>query len=255
MRKARIIAHLEVKGDNVVKGIRMEGLRRVGRPQDLSLHYFENGIDEIIFNDIVASLYGRNQLADLVSEAAARIFVPLCVGGGVRSVDDFRLLLRAGADKIAVNTQLHKTPELITKAASMFGSQCVVAHIQAKYRKEGYWEAYSENGRERTRKDAVKWAAKLESLGAGEILITSVDRDGMRKGLDHAFIAEVASSVSIPVIASGGTANAQDIATAVLEGGANACAVGNLFHFNVETVSGLKEQLRSLGVQTRRTEG
>ena len=252
MKKVRIIAKLEVKGEHVVKGIRMEGLRKVGTPDELARKYFHAGIDEIFFVDIVASLYGRNNLSTLVSMTAEDIFIPLTVGGGIRSIEDFRDLLRAGADKISINTQAMKTPQIITEAARIFGSQCVIVSIQAKRQKDGTWEAYTENGRERTGLDAVRWAEKAASLGAGEIFLTSVDRDGTRYGLDHELIEKVTSCVSIPVIVSGGTNSVADMAQAVLRENANAIAIGNLLHFHHETVVSLKEKLQNQGVIVRR---
>ena len=193
MNKLRIISKLEIKSNNVVKGIRMEGLRKVGDPESLCREYFDGGTDEIIYEDIVASLYGRNNLVDIISRAAEELFIPLTAGGGIRSLDDFYNLLRAGADKISINTHAVKNPNIINEAAKSFGSSCVIVAIQAKKQTDGSWEAYIENGRERTSINAIEWAKEAESLGAGEILLTSVDFDGTMKGLDHELIKKVVS--------------------------------------------------------------
>jgi len=251
MKSIRLISRLEVKGPNVVKGIRMEGLRVVGRPEDLMFKYYQSGVDEIIFNDIVASLYGRNNLTNLVKKASEKIFIPITVGGGVRSLDDFHRLLRAGADKVSFNTHAVKMPQLITEAAKVFGRQCVIVEIQAKKMPDGSWEPYIDNGRERTKLDVVEWAIRVEELGAGEILLTSVDRDGTTYGLDLDLIRAITEVVSIPVIATGGTSSAADIVSAVTQSNANAVAVSHLLHFNKTTVSALKEELQAAGIRVR----
>ncbi len=251
MHKVRIITKLEVKGENVVKGIRMEGLRKVGVPDELCRKYFEQGIDEIVFEDVVASLYGRNQLTTLVSSAAEDIFIPLCVGGGVRSIEDFRSMLRSGADKVSINTQAIKTPEIITQAAQIFGSQCVIINIQAKRREDGSWQAYTENGRQPMGVTAVEWAKKAQELGAGEILLTSIDRDGTKYGYDQELIKAVTSQVRIPVIAAGGASTVEDMAKVILEGRANALCISHLLHFNKMTVADIKNGLRPYGIIVR----
>lgn len=254
MKSVRLIARLEIKGRNVVKGIRMEGLRVVGRPEDLMDRYFAQGIDEFIFVDIVASLYGRNHLSELVSMASESIFVPLTVGGGVREVEDFHRLLSSGADKVTINTNAVKTPNLISEAATVFGSQCVVVEIQAKKSiRGGSWEPYIENGREHTGQDVVEWAREVEQRGAGEILLTSVDRDGTTQGLDLELISTLTEAVAIPVIACGGTRSADDIIRAVNEANANAVAVSHILHFEKTTVSSLKTDLIDAGLMVRPT--
>ncbi len=248
--KIRLISRLEIKGRSVVKGIRMEGLRVVGTPGDLMEKYFRGGIDEIIFIDTVASLYGRNNLSEIVSMAADYIFVPLTVGGGVRSMDDFYRLLRAGADKVSINTHAFSEPELITQAAKAFGSQCVVVSIQAKH-KEGRFEPFTDNGRQRTHRDAVEWVREVVDRGCGEILLTSVDRDGTCHGLDHDLIKAVADAVNVPVIAAGGSRDTADIAQAVLKDGASAVAVSHLLHFGKTDVATLKTELAAAGISVR----
>jgi imidazole glycerol-phosphate synthase subunit HisF len=253
-KTARLITRLEVKGNFVVKGIRMEGLRRVGTPAELTRKYFEAGIDEIIYNDIVASLYDRNHLTDLLSMAADQIFIPIVAGGGVRTLEGIRALLHSGADKISINSAAVRVPELITKASEIYGAQCIVVEIQAKKRGPSLWEPYIENGRERTEKDLVVWAKEAEDRGAGEILLTSVDLDGTTYGLDIEMIAAVTDAVKIPVIAAGGTRDADDIAAAVMQGGANAVSVSHILHFDKQSISNLKAKLRNLGVDTRHTD-
>lgn len=251
MKKVRIIPRLEIKSRHVIKGIRMEGLRQVGLPEEMCIHYFDQGADEIFFVDTVASLYGRNHLADLVSMASERIFVPLGVGGGIRCVEDFHALLCAGADKITLNTQAITTPELITKAANVFGSQCVIVSIQAKRQNQDYWEAYTLNGRERVEVDALAWAKEAESRGAGEILLTSIDRDGTKKGMDIELIQNISAAVKIPVIAAGGVGSVQHIIEAVNQGGANAVALSNILHFGIKTIRDIKRELLENDIQVR----
>ncbi len=248
----RLMTRLEIKGDQVVKGIRMEGLRKVGAPHDLMARYFEQGIDEIVFNDIVATLYGRNHLTDLLQSASAGLFIPLTAGGGVRTLDGFHGLLRSGADKVSINSEAVRNPALITEAARVFGSQCVVVEIQPKRLADGAgWEPYIENGRERTHLELLTWAREVEDRGAGEILLTSVDRDGTTHGLDVDLVSQVTATVGIPVVAAGGAKGPDDIADAVLTGRANAVSVSNLLHFGKTTVPALKGALAERGVHVR----
>ena len=251
MKKLRIIAKLEINGNYVVKGIRMEGLRKIDYPATLCAKYFNEGIDEIYYEDIVSSLYGRNNISDFVTEAAKEMFIPLIVGGGVRSLDDFYRLLRCGADKISINTQAIHTPEIISEASKSFGSSCVIVSIQAKKQKSGSWEAYIENGRERTSVDVIDWVKRVEDLGAGEILLTSVDYDGTMRGLDIELIKKVTSLVSLPVIASGGTSSVDDIVNASIDGNASAIALGHLLHFNKVSIKDIKVGLNNNGIETR----
>jgi imidazole glycerol-phosphate synthase subunit HisF len=250
MPKIRIIPRLEVKGENVVKGICMEGLRVVGKPHDLCETYYLQGADEILFIDIVASLYNRNHLHELVSRSTEKIFLPVCVGGGVRSMDDFRALLRAGADKISINTQAVRTPEIITQASRVFGAQAVIVSIQAKRQSDGSWEVYNENGREKTDLDAVDWAEEVVRRGAGEILLTSVDRDGTRDGLDFDLIERVIDRVTVPIVVGGGVGSIQDI-TRAAEIGASGITVANLLHFKRTTIAEIKDAMLDQGVAVR----
>jgi len=237
----RLIARLDIKGPNLIKGIHLEGLRVVGDPQEYARRYYEAGADELVYMDIVASLYGRNNLTEIVKRAAQDIFIPMTVGGGVRSVDDAKQLLRAGADKIAVNTAAIARPELITGISRRFGSQCMVLSIEAKQVGENKWEAYTDNGRERTGVDVVEWAIKGCGLGAGEILLTSVDREGTRKGFDVALVRAVATAVPIPVIASGGMGTTEHLVEVIKIGEADAVAMADVLHYNRISMSQIRE--------------
>jgi len=251
MANIRVIPRLDIKGPNLVKGIHLEGLRKLGPPGEFAARYYAQGADELVYMDIVASLYGRNNLTEIVEQTARAIFVPLTVGGGVRSVSDVKTLLRAGADKIAVNTAAIKDPSFLTAVARAFGSQCVVLSIEAKKQNDGRWEAYTDNGRERSGVDAVAWARKGESLGAGEILLTSVDREGTRKGFDLDLIAAVSGSVNIPVIACGGAGEAGHFREAVEIGKADAVSAAYVLHYNEMTVGSIKEALSGAGCEVR----
>ena len=200
----RIIARLDIKGANLIKGIHLEGLRVVGDPQVHAEKYYNDGADEIIYMDTVASLYGRNNLLDVVTRATEHVFVPMTVGGGIRSVEDARALLRAGADKVAINTAAVKDPSLISKISDVWGSSTIVLSIEAKRTAPGKWEAYTDNGRERTGLDVVQWAEQGAQLGAGEIFLTSVDQEGTKNGFDCDLVSAVTKSVDIPLVASGG---------------------------------------------------
>lgn len=249
--RARVIPRLDIKGPNVVKGIHLEGLRVVGDPAELARRYYEQGADELLYMDIVASLYGRNNLLDIVEKAAQAIFIPLTVGGGVRSLDDVRKLLRAGADKVALNTAAVKRPELLTEAARSFGSQCVVLSIEAKRRGPGQWEALTDNGREKTGLDAVAWAARAAELGAGEILVTSVDQEGTGKGYDLELVRAVATSVPVPVIAAGGAGSPAHAVEAAVRGRADAVSLAALLHYGRSSIPEMKAALVAGGVAVR----
>lgn len=253
MSNVRLIARLDIKGPNLIKGVHLEGLRVVGDPQAYAEGYYRDGVDELIYMDIVASLYGRNSLTDIVRHTAEKIFVPLTVGGGIRSVDDVRDLLRAGADKIAINTAAMHRPELISEIARRFGSQCVVLSIEAKQRREGGWEAYVDNGRERTGVDVVAWARRGEQLGAGEILLTSVDQEGTRKGMDCELISAITDVVKIPVIASGGAGSPDDVVKAVAAGHADAVAMADILHYKRYPLSAIRTAAAQAGIHVRRT--
>lgn len=251
MKKIRLIPRLDIKGPKLIKGVHLEGLRVLGDPQEFARRYYEQGADELLYVDVVASLYGRNSLHDIVSRAARDVFVPLTVAGGIRSVDDVKAILRAGADKIGINTAATKRPELIREVARKFGSQCMVLSIEAKRLSENRWEVYTDNGRERTGMDVVEWAQRGVELGAGEILMTSVDREGTREGFDTALLAAVTSVVPVPVIASGGMGRAEDVGSAVHGGGVDAVAMADILHYGRATLSDIRSTARAAGLQVR----
>lgn len=251
MKRIRLIPRLDIKGPNLIKGVHLEGLRVVGEPQSFARDYYDQGADELLYVDVVASLYGRNNLHDIVSRAARDIFVPLTVTGGIRTVDDVVTLLRSGADKIGVNTAATKRPELISEIARKFGSQCMVLSIEAKNIGPGRWEAYTDNGRERTGLDVIEWAKRGVELGAGEILLTSIDREGTRGGFDLDLVASVSRSVRVPVIASGGMGKLEDIARVVLEGSADAVAMADVLHYKRLQISQMRDAAHAAGLATR----
>ena len=210
MSNLRIIPRLDIKGKNLIKGVQLEGLRVMGDPHEFALDYYRAGADELVYMDIVASLYGRNNLSDIIRRAADQVFIPITVGGGIRSVEDARHILRSGADKVAINTAAIARPELISEVARHFGSQAMVLSIEAKQVAHGKWEAYTDNGRERTGLDVLQWVQRGVEMGAGEILLTSVDREGTRKGFDIDLISQVSRLATVPVIASGGMGSIED---------------------------------------------
>jgi cyclase len=251
VRNIRIIARLDIKGPNLIKGIHLEGLRVVGSPGEHALRYYLQGIDELIYMDCVASLYGRNHLGSIVSSAAKDIFVPMTVGGGIRSVDDATQILRAGADKVAINTAAVSNPQLITEVARRFGSQCMVLSVEAKKVGHERWEVYTDNGRERTGLDVIEWVKRGVASGAGEILLTSVDREGTRKGFETALVRAVAAEVSVPVIASGGMGKPDDLVDVVLAGGADAVAMADILHYKRADVGGIRTIAKAAGLGVR----
>lgn len=251
MRNLRLIARLDIKGPNLIKGIHLEGLRVIGSPAEHALRYYQQGADELIYMDCVASLYGRNHLADIVSAAANDIFVPMTVGGGIRSVDDATQILRAGADKVAVNTAAVADPNLISRIAHRFGSQCMVLSIEAKQKSSGHWEVYTDNGRQHTGLDVLEWVKKGVALGAGEVLLTSVDREGTRKGFDCELVKAVTAEVSVPVIASGGMGTAEDILPVVRDARADAVAMADILHYRRATIGDVRSVARAAGFGVR----
>ena len=250
MAKVRLIARLDIKGPNLIKGVHLEGLRVLGDPQQFARDYYEQGADELIYIDIVASLYGRSKLTDIVRRAAHDVFVPMTVGGGVRNVDDVRDLLRAGADKVAINTAAVRRPELITEVSRRFGSQCMVLSIEAKQQNDGRWEVFTDCGRERSGVDAVQWAQRGVELGAGEILVTSIDREGTRKGFDIALTQAITQAVCVPVIASGGYGQASHLGE-VVAAGADAVAVADALHYKRTTLYELRRVATDAGIPVR----
>ena len=250
MYAKRIIPCLDVKNGRVVKGMSFVNLVDAGDPVECAKQYDKEGADELVFLDITASSDSRNITIDMVEKVANSIFIPFTVGGGIRSVDDFNLLLRAGADKVSVNSAAVHRPELISEAAYKFGSQCVVAAIDAK-RKENGWEVYVNGGRTPVGLDAVEWAVKCEQLGAGEILLTSMDEDGQKKGYDIALTRAISEKVSIPVIASGGAGKKEDFLELFHHKGIDAGLAAGIFHQKLLTIRDLKEYLNANGVEMR----
>ncbi|MBM4002636.1 MAG: imidazole glycerol phosphate synthase subunit HisF [Planctomycetes bacterium] len=228
----RVIPRLDIKGPNLVKGVHMEGLRVLGKPEQFARHYYESGADELLYMDVVASLYGRNSLLDLIERTAREVFIPLTVGGGIRSVADIRRVLRAGADKVAINTEAVRRPEFICEAAHVFGSSTIVVSIEAIRQSDGRYLAYTDCGREWTGLDAVDWAVKAAELGAGELLVSSVDRDGTGKGFDVELTRQIARLVSVPVIASGGAGQLEHVCEVVDRGSADAVGLASLLHYD-----------------------
>ncbi|MFO0388290.1 MAG: imidazole glycerol phosphate synthase subunit HisF [Alphaproteobacteria bacterium] len=251
MSRVRLIPRLDVKGPNLIKGIHLEGLRVIGDPHEYAVRYYQQGADELLFMDIVASLYGRNNLSDIIERAVNSVFIPITVGGGIRSIEDGIHILRSGADKLAVNTAVVARPGLITEMAERFGSQCVVLSIEAKRVSAGKWEAYTDNGREHTGLDVVEWARQAVSLGAGEILVTSVDQEGTRKGYDAELIQAVASAVSVPVVASGGMGKPEDVVAAVCDGKADAVSMADILHYNRATLADIRSAANAAGIDVR----
>lgn len=247
---------MDIKSPNLVKGIQLEGLRKLGDPNEFARRYYQQGIDEIIYEDIVASLYERNSLLDIIEKTTHDVFVPITVGGGLRSVEDVAAALRAGADKVSINTAAIKKPTIIKEVAQRFGSQCMVLSIQAK-RNRGYWEAYYDNGREHSGKDVVEWAVQGQELGAGEILLTSVDQEGTARGFDIELVKAITDSVSIPVIASGGMGSLTDSVEVVSKGNADAIAMAHVLHYGHYSVDQVRTNCieNQIPVRTCKSQG
>lgn len=231
-KSIRIIPRLDVKGPNVVKGVHLEGLRVLGRPEEMGRYYYENGADELFYQDAVASLYGRNHLDELIKRIAKEIFIPLTVGGGLRTIEDMQKVLLAGADKIAINTAAIKNPNIIELASKYFGSSTIVVSIEAIKQPDGSYLAFTDNGRDFTGVEVLNWAKKAEDLGAGEIVITSVDREGTGQGFDLELVKKISENVSIPVIAHGGAGSLHHIYEVIEAGKADAVAISSLLHYN-----------------------
>jgi len=249
----RIIPCLDVTAGRVVKGVNFVGLRDAGDPVEIARRYNEQGADELTFLDITASSDGRDLILGIISEVASQVFIPLTVGGGVRSAADVRRLLNAGADKVSINTTAVQHPEVVEEAAGRYGSQCIVVAIDAKQVSGATdrWEVYTHGGRRATGHDAVEWARRMQTLGAGEILLTSMDHDGTRNGFDLALTRAVSDAVDIPVIASGGVGNLDHLAEGVLLGHADAVLAASIFHYGEWTVRQAKEHLRARGIEVR----
>lgn len=267
MSKVRLIPRLDIKGPNLVKGIHLEGLRIIGDPQEYAIKYYEEGADELLYVDIVASLYGRNNLVEVVKKTAQNISIPLIVAGGIRTIEDIRVLLRAGADKISINTKAVENHNLISEAVRIFGSQCIVIAVDIKRWpdpfflskrnetvsrnsvenpqewKGDYFQVYTHNGRQQTGLDAYQWIIKAVELGAGEVMITSIDREGTQTGYETAFIRKVSESVPVPVIAGGGAGSAKHIEDVIKNGKADAITVASILHYNKTSIGDIKTYL------------
>jgi cyclase len=230
-KNIRIIPRLDIKGPNLVKGIHLEGLRVLGSPEHFAKIYYENGADEIFFQDIVASLYDRNSLKDIISQTAKNIFIPITVGGGLRTINDINEVLRSGADKVSINTAAIRNPNFISEAANKFGSSTIVVAIEAIKQINGEYHCFVDNGREETKIEVTKWAKEVQNLGAGEIIITSVDKEGTKEGLDLDLIEKISNVVSIPIIVHGGVGNFEDIRKGI-NAGADGVAIASLLHYN-----------------------
>ena len=250
MTKIRLIARIDINNENVVKGKCLEGLRNVGLPNVMVKNYYNQGIDEIIILDAVASLYDRNSLIDILRQATRETFIPITIGGGIKNIKDIQNALRAGADKVAINTQAVKDISFITEAVERFGSQAIVGSVVA--RKHRYsWEAFIDNAKHRTHKDALEWAVELENAGVGEIMITSIDNDGRQKGFDIKLAKLVTKSVNVPVIISGGAGSSDDIVDLCKKMQCDAVAIASLLHYEIETVNEIKNKMHDNHLEVR----
>jgi cyclase len=251
MLAKRIIPCLDVKDGRVVKGVQFTGLRDAGDPVELARKYSEEGADELVFLDISASHEGRRTMVEVIEQTASHITIPFTVGGGVNSVEDMKRILRAGADKISINTSAVQRPELIREGAAVFGSQCVVVAIDARRQENGRWEVYTHGGRRGTGRDVIEWAQEAEALGAGEILLTSMDHDGEKNGYGIELTRAVSEAVRIPVIASGGAGAVEHFAEVLTEGKADAALAASLFHYEESSIAAVKRYLKQQGVEVR----
>ncbi len=247
----RIIARLDIKNSNLIKSINLEGLRVVGNPNDYAKKYYKEGADELIFMDLVASLYNRNSLHDIIKKVSEKVFIPITVGGGIRSIEDALKIFESGADKIAINTAAVKNPNLIKHLVQRFGSQAVVVSIEAKRKREKGWEVYIESGREQTGIDVEHWVKKISDLGCGEILVTSIDQEGTGKGFDHKLLSVVTKNTSVPIIASGGFGKLKDVGLSLIESKVDAIAIADAIHFNKITLRQIRDQALELKLDTR----
>lgn len=247
----RIIPCMDVTAGRVVKGVNFVELRDAGDPVEIAQRYDQQGADELTFLDITATSDGRDLILPIIEAVASQVFIPLTVGGGVRAVDDVRRLLSAGADKISVNSAVVSNPQLVADVAHKYGSQCIVVAIDAKAVAPGRWEVFTHGGRQATGLDVIAWAQKMEKLGAGEILLTSMDRDGTRSGFDLALTRAVSDAVGIPVIASGGVGGLQDLADGIKQGGADAVLAASIFHYGQHTVAEAKQFMAQQGIPVR----
>lgn len=251
MKNIRIIPRLDIKGANVVKPVQTEALRVVGNPKELAQRYYEMGADELVYLDIVASLYQRNIDFDLLKSVTDGIFIPITVGGGIRSIHDINSVLRSGADKIAINTYAVKNPKFLREAVREFGSQCIVLYVEAKKQTDGSYEVYTDGGREKSGLEAIGWIKKAIELGVGEILITSIDKDGTRKGYDIELLKKVSAFSPIPVIAHGGAGELGTLLSAITEAKIDALSISSILHYRECTIPTIKDYLSAEGVNIR----
>ena len=247
-KKSRIIARLDIKNDFVIKGIHLEGLRKVGDPSKLALKYYNEGIDEIILMDAVAAYYDRNSLSEIIKRTCNDVFVPITVGGGIRKIEDIQIALNSGADKVAINTQAVKDPGFIKKASEVFGSQSIIGSIDAKKISNKKWEVFIDNGREPTGKDVMEWASELEFLGAGEIMITSIDQEGTKKGFDIDLNIAISETLNIPIISCGGAGQINHISELITNSSIDAVAIASILHYNLIEIPELKKILNDNGL-------
>lgn len=251
MAKVRIIPRLDIKGSNVVKPVMTEALKIVGNPHDLARRYYTEGADELIYMDIVASLYGRNLDLDQLKKVTEGIFIPITVGGGIRSIGDINNALRSGADKVAINTYAITHPEFLEEAVKTFGAQCIVLQVDAKKQSDGRYESYTDGGREKTGREVVSWVKEAIEMGVGEVMIASIDRDGTKDGYDIDLVRSVNSFAPIPVIVHGGAGSLESILAVIDEGQADAVSASSIFHYRERTVSEVKKFLGKNGVNVR----
>lgn len=250
MNKIRIIARIDINNDSVVKGKCLEGLRKIGKPNKMSKKYYEEGIDEIIFLDAVASLYERNSLIQILKQASKETFIPITIGGGIKTIKDIKDALSAGADKVAINTQALKNIDFIRQAVEIFGSQAIVGSVVAR-RHRYRWEAFVDNAKHRTHKDALDWAKELEQAGVGEIMITSIDNDGRQNGFDTDLVDALSKRTNIPIIVSGGAGSSNDIVKLCKNSNCDAVAVASLIHYGIENISDIKANLKRNNIGVR----
>ena len=251
MNKIRIIARIDVKNEFAIKGVHLEGLRRVGNPNEMALDYYNNKIDEIVFMDAVAAYYDRNSLSELIQRACTDVFIPITVGGGIRTIGDIKNALKSGADKVAINTKAVQEPDFIRQSSKFFGSQCIVSSIEAKEIGENKWEVYTDNGREPTGLDVIEWARNVEKLGAGEIMLTSIDKEGTKKGFDVNLCQMVSNQVTIPIIASGGMGKSSDSVKLIKHANVDAIAIASVLHYKLESVQNIKSSLTENKIRVR----
>ena len=251
MHKKRLIARLDIKNNFVIKGIHLEGLRKIGDPNELAKYYYKNGIDEIVFMDAVASYYDRNSLFHIIEKTCENVFIPITVGGGLRTTKDIHSALKSGADKVAINTKAVSDKSFIKEASHVFGSQCIVASIVAKRIGSNRWEAYVANGREPTGIDVINWSRELQDLGAGELMITSLDQEGTKRGFDFELCTAVRDAVSIPLIACGGAGNIRHISDLATHVDVDAIAVASVLHYKLHTIQEIKKSLKDTEIEVR----